>query len=98
MEQWDSFQAWHGNQMMGGSVGTQAALPALPTPPPGLVCPRYLKSFHLHLLELCLILQVTDDGLLPADDGAVHRGLLQVLDAKLSHLQLEHIKGVYWHR
>lgn len=48
----------------------------------------YLKSLDLHFLELCLVLQVTDDRLLPADDGPVHGGLLQVLDAHLGHLQL----------
>lgn len=48
----------------------------------------YLKSLNLHLLELRLVLQVTDDRLLPADNGSIHGGLLQVLDAHLSHLQL----------
>lgn len=48
----------------------------------------YLKSLDLHFLELCLVLQVTDDCLLPADDGPVHSGLLQVLNAHLGHLQL----------
>lgn len=57
-------------------------------PPQRLMSSRYLKSFHLHLLKLYLVLQVTDDSFLPADDGTLHGGLLQVLDAKLSHLQL----------
>lgn len=49
---------------------------------------KYLKSLNLHFLELRLVLQVTDDCLLPADNGPVHGGLLQVLDAQLGHLQL----------
>lgn len=62
--------------------------PSLLQTPIAYVPYKYLKSFHLHLLELRLVLQVTDDSLLPADDGTVHSGLFQVLDAKLSHLQL----------
>lgn len=49
---------------------------------------KYLKSLDLHFLEPRLVLQVTDDRLLPADDGSVHGGLLQVLNAHLGHLQL----------
>lgn len=72
-------------------MGTHTAIPASPPRPPRsqwLMGLQYLKSLHLHLLELCLVLQVTDDSFLPADNGAVHGGLLQVLDTKLSHLQL----------
>lgn len=63
-----------------------------PPCPQRLMDPWYLKSLHQHLLELCLVLQVTDDCLLPADNGTVHGRLLQVLDPKLSHLQLGHIE------
>lgn len=88
MEWSDSSQAKHENQVIWRL--TLQSLPPPPRPPRSqwLMGLQYLKPLHLHLLELCLVLQVTDDSFLPADNGAVHGGLLQVLDTKLSHLQL----------
>jgi hypothetical protein len=53
----------------------------------------HLKPPDLHFLELRLVLQITNDLLLSADDGAVHGRLLQVLDACPSHLQLGAQRG-----
>lgn len=64
---------------------------------PCLHVTQYLKSLNLHFLKLGLVLQVADGRLLPADDGAVHGGLLQVLDAHLRHLQLKHTEGSVGH-
>lgn len=76
--------------IVGRRVGEAGGVNSEPLsrPKAGFPATKYLQSLDLYFLELCLVLQVTDDCLLSADDGSVHSGLLQVLDAHLSHLQL----------